>query len=69
MFYNEKQLNILLNSVIDYTTDLLELGYSRTETLKYSLGFIYNQKEKGELSTEQYIELESNYLMKVISLS
>jgi len=69
MFYNEKQLNILLNNVIDFTTDLLELGYSKAETLKYSLGFIYNQKERRELNTEQYIQLESNYLLKMISLS
>ena len=69
MFYNDKQLNILLNNVLDFTADLLELGYSKTEALKYSLGFIYNQKERRELNTEQYIELESNYLLKVIPLS
>ena len=69
MFYNDKQLNTLLNNVIDFTTDLLELGYSKAEVLKYSLGYIYNQKERRELSTQQYIELENNYLLKVISIS
>jgi|LGVE01.1.fsa_nt_gb hypothetical protein len=66
---DKKLLNRLLNNVIDFTTDLLELGYSLNETLRYGLGFIYNQKERQQLSTQDYIELESNYLQKIIAIS
>ncbi|MEN8137114.1 MAG: hypothetical protein ABFR62_01640 [Bacteroidota bacterium] len=59
----------LHNHVIDFTTDLLELGYSLSETLRFGLYFIYNQKERQDLSTEQYIELESKYLQKIIAIS
>ena len=62
-------LNVLLNNVIDFTTDLLELGYSLNDTLKYGLGFIYNQKERKGLSLEDYIELESKYLQRIIAIS
>ena len=64
---NKNILNCLLNNVIDYTTDLLELGYSLKESIKYGLGFIYNQKERRDLSTVDYIELENNYMQKVIA--
>ena len=66
---NKNLLKALLNNVIDFTADLLELGYSKTDILRYSLGFIYNQKEIKNLSTEEYIELESNYLLKVFAVS
>ncbi len=66
---DKKKLNVLLNNVIDFTTDLLELGYSLNETLKYGLGFIYNQKERRNLSTEDYIDLESKYLQRIIAVS
>lgn len=69
MYTNKNLLNNLLNNVIDFTTDLLELGYSLNETLKYGLGFIYNQKERKNLSTEDYIELESKYLQRIIAVS
>ena len=62
-------LKVLLNNVIDFTTDLLELGYSLNDTLKYGLGFIYNQKERKNLSVEDYIELESKYLQRIIAVS
>ena len=64
---NKNILNCLLNNVIDYTTDLLELGYTLNESTKYGLGFIYNQKERRDLSTVDYIELENNYMKKVIA--
>ncbi len=60
-------LNNILNNVIEFTSDLLELGYSRIDILRYSLGFIYNQKESKNLTTEEYIELEQNYLLKVFA--
>ena len=66
---NKSLLKVLLNNVIDFTTDLLELGYSLNDTFKYGLGFIYNQKERKNLSIEDYIELESNYLQRIIAIS
>jgi hypothetical protein len=63
---NERNLlEVLLNNVTDFTTDLLELGYSVNESLKYGLSFIYNQKEKKNLSIQDYIELESRYLNRI----
>jgi len=62
-------LEACLDSVIEYTSDLLELGYEKRDILKYGLGFIYNIKESKDLSTEDYIELESNYLLKIIASS
>ncbi|MCK5907882.1 MAG: hypothetical protein KAG37_09840 [Flavobacteriales bacterium] len=66
---NKNLLKTCLNSVIDFTTDLLEHDYPKTDILKYGLGFIYNMKQRKNLSTEDYIELESNYLLKIIAVS
>lgn len=66
---NKNLLQNLLFNVMDFTTDLLELGYSLNDTLAYGLGFIYNQKVRKNLSTEDYIELESKYLQKIIAVS
>ena len=67
-----KEENLLVklhNSVIDFTADLLELGYTLNESLKFGLRFIYNQKETLDLSTNDFVELESKYLEKIIAVS
>jgi len=66
---NDNLLKRLHNNVIDFTTDLLELGYSINESLRFGLHFIYNQKEKQDLSTQDYLELESKYLQKIMTIA
>lgn len=66
---NKNLLDILLNNVIDFTTDLLELGYTLNDSLKYGLSFIYNQKNESQLSTADYIQLECNYIERIAAVS
>ena len=65
---NKGLLKTCLNNVIDFTTDLLEHEYPKVDILKYGLTLIYNMKKSKNLSTEEYIELESNYLLKIIAV-
>jgi len=62
-------LETLLDRVIDYSTDLLELGYSINDTLKYGLSYIYKQKEDSNLSTQDFVELEYEYVQLIHVIS
>jgi len=69
MSANNNILQVCLNNLIDFTSDLLEHDYPKSDILKFGLSLMYNMKERNNLSTEDYIELESNYLQKIIAVS
>ena len=62
-------LKNILDITIDFTSDLLELGYSLHESFMYTLKFISNQRIKQNLSAEEYIELEEKYMQKVLAFA
>jgi hypothetical protein len=66
---NKNLIQAYLNNLIDYTTDLLEHDYPKPDILKYVLRLLCNIKENKKLSSEEFIELESNYLQKIIAIS
>jgi len=66
---NKNLIQTYLNNLIDYTTDLLEHDYPKSDILKYALRILCNIQEKNNLSSEEFIELESNYLQKIIAIS
>ena len=69
MSNHKKLLKNLSDNAIDYATELLELGYSHYDLISYGLGFIYNQKIRKNLSVKELVDLETNYMCKVIAVS
>ncbi|MCK5781646.1 MAG: hypothetical protein KAH10_03600 [Flavobacteriales bacterium] len=59
----------LHRSVIELTSELLELGYSLSDAARFGLHFIYNQKEKQQLSTDQFVDLECRYMQNIVAMS
>jgi len=66
---NNNILKQLLDSTIEFTSELMELGYSLQESFMYVLMYISEQRTIQKLSAEEYVELEGNYMQRIYAFA
>ncbi|MCK5823838.1 MAG: hypothetical protein KAG96_00335 [Ichthyobacteriaceae bacterium] len=59
----------IYKSIIDYTADLLELGYNRVEVIRYTMNLLLSKRVDLSINNNEYIELENKFFESIEAIN